>query len=145
MLLSLTGNNKPIKKQVAIQKPLKESNEAMASHCNNSLDGSYFNKNDVNKAKDVEPVAESKVQNTKQLVVHDFNEKCSEYFRKFFYNVDIENWEITEPVIAKYNLKVKTLLLEIQTDYEFRLHCCDISYDDMAVLTNLLKIPVKRS
>ena len=32
VLLSLMGNNKPIKKQVVIQKPLKESSEAMASH-----------------------------------------------------------------------------------------------------------------
>ena len=81
MLLSLMGNNKPIKKQVAIQKRLKESTEAMVSYCDNSLDGSYINKNDANEAKGLAPVAESDVQNAKQLVVVDFNEKCNEYFR----------------------------------------------------------------
>ena len=44
MLLSLMGNNKPIKKQVALQKPLKESSEAMALCCDNSLDGLYINR-----------------------------------------------------------------------------------------------------
>ena len=29
-------------------------------------------------------------------------------------------------------------------DYSFRLCCCDIEYDDMAVWTDLLKIPVRR-
>ena len=53
MLLSLTGNNKPIKKWVVLQKPLKESSEAMALHCNNSLDGLYSNKNDVKEIKDL--------------------------------------------------------------------------------------------
>ena len=36
MLLSLMGNNKPIKKQVVPQKPIKESSEDRALHCNNS-------------------------------------------------------------------------------------------------------------
>ena len=84
MLLSLTGNNKPIKKQVALQKPLKESSEAKAKHWNNSLDGSYINRNIVNEAKDPAPVAESDTQHIKQLVVNDLNEKCEEYFREFF-------------------------------------------------------------
>ena len=79
------------------------------------------------------------------LVVNDFNEICNEYFRELFYHVDIENQEITEPSIAKYNLKVKNLLLEIQTDYGFRLCCHDIEYDDVAVGTTLFKIPVRRS
>ena len=35
------------------------------------------------------------MQNAKQLVVVDFNEKCDEYFGELFYNVDIENREIT--------------------------------------------------
>ena len=65
MLLSLMGNNKPIKKQVAIQNPLKENSEAMAPHCNNSLNGSYINKNNRNKVKGPAPVAESNVQNDK--------------------------------------------------------------------------------
>ena len=85
------------------------------------------------------------MQNAKQLVVNDFNEKCDEYFRELFYDVDIESWEIPEPLIAEYNLKVKNLLLEIQAHYNFRLHCCDIECDDMALWTNLLKIPVRRS
>ena len=61
MLLSLIGNNKPIKRQVALQKPLKESSDAMALCCDNSLDGSYINKNDVNKAKGQAPFGESDV------------------------------------------------------------------------------------
>ena len=143
MLLSLTGNNKPIKRQVALQKPLKESSEAMALHCDNSSDGSYINGNIVNEAKGPAQVAECDEQNAKQLVVNDFNQKCDEYFSKLFHNVDIENWEITEPLIAKYNLKVKNFLLEIQTDYGFRLHYCDMEYDDVAVWTDLLKILVR--
>ena len=91
------------------------------------------------------PFAESNVQNAKQLVVNDFNEKCNEYFRELFHNVDIENWEIAEPLIAEYNLKVRNLLLEIQTDYGFRLHLCDMEYDDVAVWTDLLMISVRRS
>ena len=58
MLLSLTDNNKSIKRQVAIQKPLK-NNEAMALCCDNSLDGSYINRNIANEAKGPAPVAES--------------------------------------------------------------------------------------
>ena len=145
MLLSLTGNNKPIKKQVALQMPWKESSEPTALCYNNSLDGLYINKNDVNKAKGPSPVAESDVQNAKRLVVNDFNKICNEYFRELFYNVGIENWEITEALIAKYNLKVKNLLLEIQTDYGLRLCCHDIVYDDVVVWTDLLKIPVRSS
>ena len=49
------------------------------------------------------------MQHVKQLVVNDFNEKCNEYFRELFHNVDIENREITEPFIAEYNLKVRNL------------------------------------
>ena len=103
------GNNKPIKKQVAIQKPLTESSEAMASCCDNSLDGLYINKNNENKVKSLAPAAESDAQNAKQLVVVDFNEKCNEYFRELFYNVDIENREITEPLTVKYKSKAKNL------------------------------------
>ena len=94
MLLSLMGNNKPIERQVAIQKPLKESNETVATCCNNSLDGLYINKNNVNEAKGPISMAESDAQNAKQLVVADFNENCNEYFRELFYNVDIDNREI---------------------------------------------------
>ena len=65
MLLSLTGNNKAVKRQVALQKLLKENSEAMALHCNNSLHGSYINRNIVNKAKGPAPVAESNTQNIK--------------------------------------------------------------------------------
>ena len=107
MLLSLTGNNKTIKRQVALQKSLKESSGAMALHCNNSLDGSYINRNVVNKPKGPAPVAESDTQNIRQLVFKDFNKKCDVYFRELFHNVDIDNWEITEPLIAEYNSKVR--------------------------------------
>ena len=64
---------------------------------------------------------------------------------KLFHNVDIDNQEVTEPLIAEYNLTVRSLLVEIQTDYGFRLHCCDMEYDDVAVWTDLLKILVRRS
>ena len=53
----------------------------MASSCNNSLDGSYIDKNDVSKVKDPALVVNDNVQNAKWLVVVDFNEKCNEYFR----------------------------------------------------------------
>ena len=66
-------------------------------------------------------------------------------FRELFHNVDIENQEITEPLIAEYNSKVRNLLVEIQTDYSFRLHCHDVEYNDMAMWTDLLKILVRRS
>ena len=113
----------------------------MLLHCNNSLDGSYINRNIINEAKGPAPVTESDAQNAKQLVVNGFNEKCNEYFRELFHNVDIENQEITET----FNLKVRNLLLEIQMDYGFRLHCHDKEYDDVAVWTNLLKISVRSS
>ena len=77
MLLSLTGNNKTIKRQVVLQKPLKESSEAMALCCDSSLDGSYINRNIINKAKGSAPVSESDTQNIKQLVVKGFNGKCA--------------------------------------------------------------------
>ena len=91
MLLSLTGNNENIKRQVTLQKPLKESSEAMALCCDNSLDGSYINRNVINEAKGPAPVVESDAQAVKQLVVKGFNEKCNEYFRKLFHNIDIDN------------------------------------------------------
>ena len=77
-------------------------------------------------------------------VVKDFNEKCNVYLSELFQNVDIHNWEITEPLIAEYNLRVRNLLVEIQTDYGFRLCCHDMEYDDVAVWTDLFKISVIR-
>ena len=65
--------------------------------CDNSLDGSYHNRNIVNEARGPTSVARSDMQNVKQLVVKDFNKKCDEYFRELFHNVDIDNQEITEP------------------------------------------------
>ena len=117
----------------------------MALCCDNSLDGFYINRNVVNEAKGPAPVAESDIQNVKQLVVNDFNEKCNEYFIELFHNVDIENWEVTEPLIAEYNLKVRNLLLEIQTYYGFRLHCLDMEYDEVAVWADLLRILLRSS
>ena len=70
--------NKPIKKQVALQKPLEESSEAMTLHCNNSLDGSYINRKVVNEAK-VQYQLLKVIR--RRLVVNDFNEKCNEHFR----------------------------------------------------------------
>ena len=86
----------------------------MALHCDNSLGGPYINRNIINDVKGSVTVAESDTQNVKQLVVKDFNEKCDEYFRGLFHNVDIDNQETTEPLIAEYNLKVRNLCLEIQ-------------------------------
>ena len=77
----------------------------MSLHSTNSLDGSYIKRNVVNEVRGPAPVAESESQNVKQLIVKDFNEKCNEYFRELFHNADIDNWEITEPLIAEYNLK----------------------------------------
>ena len=145
LLRSLTGNNKTIKRQVALQRPLKESSEGMALCCDNSLDGSYINRNIVNKAKGPAPAAESDTQNGRQLVAKDFNEKCDEYFTELFHNVDIDNQEITEPLIAEYYSKVRNLLVGIQTAYSFRLHCHDMEYDDVVVWTDLLKILVRRN
>ena len=76
MLLSLMGNNKPIKKQAAIQKPLIESNEGIASSCSNFLDRSYINKKDLSKSKDPAPVADNDAQNAKCLVVVNFNKNA---------------------------------------------------------------------
>ena len=145
MLLSLTGNSRTNKRQVALQKPLKESSEAMALCFKNSLDKSYINRNIINEVKGPVLVTDSKIQNVKQLIVKDFNEKCNEYFRELFHNVDIDNQEVTEPLVAEYNLRVRNILVEIQTDYSFRLHCCDVEYDDVAVWTDLLKISLRRS
>ena len=75
MLLSLTGNNKTSKRQVAPQKLLKESGEAGTSHSINSLDGSYIDRNAVNEVKGPAPVAENETQNVKQLIIWDFNGK----------------------------------------------------------------------
>ena len=85
MLLSLTGNHKTSKRQIAPQMPLKESGEAKASHSINSLDGSYIDRNVVNEVKGPAPVAANETQKVKQLIIQDFNEKCNEYFRVFFF------------------------------------------------------------
>ena len=45
------------------------------------------------------------MQNVKQLIVKDLNKKCDEYFRELFHNVDMDTLEVTEPLIAEYNLK----------------------------------------
>ena len=58
----------------------------------------------------------------------------------YFYNVDIDNQEVTESLIAEYNLRVRNLLVEIQTDYGFRLCCHDMEYNDVAVWNDLFKI-----
>ena len=56
------------------------------------------------------------MQNVKQLIFKDFNEKYDEGLRELFQNIDKDNWEITEPLIAEYNLRARNLLVEIQTD-----------------------------
>ena len=145
MLLSLAGNHKTSKRQVAFQRLLKESGEARASHSINSLDGSYIDRNAVNKVKGPATVAENDAQNVKQLIVSDLNEKCNEYFRELFQNVDIDNWDLIDPLITVYNSRVRSLLVGIQTDYGFRLHCHDMEYDDVAVWTDLLQVSVVRS
>ena len=113
MLLTITGNNKTSKKQVAPQRLLNESSEARALCSANSLDGSYIDRNIVNKVNGTATVAENEMQNVKQLIIRDFNEKCDEYFRVLFQNVDIDNQEIIIPLVAEYNLRVRNLLVEI--------------------------------
>ena len=56
--------------------------------------------------------------------------------------MNIENKELVKPLLEEYNSKVKNLLLEIQANHGFRLQCCDISYNEVAVWTDLLEIPV---
>ena len=56
--------------------------------------------------------------------------------------MDIENKELIKPLMEEYNSKVKNSLLDIQANQGFRLQCHDISYDKVAVWTDLLKIPV---
>ena len=51
MLLSLTGNSKPIKKQVTINKMLKENSKDIAKIGDDILDRLYINKNNESKAK----------------------------------------------------------------------------------------------
>ena len=132
MLLLLTGNHKTGKRQIAPQKLLKESGEARASHSINTVDGSYLDRNAVNEAKGPAPVAEYETKNVKQLIIWDFNEKCDEYFRELFQNVDIENQEIIDPLITEYNLRVRSLLVDMQTEYDFWLCCHDMEYNDVA-------------
>ena len=60
----------------------------MASCCDNSLDTSYINKNDINEVKGPAQVANGDAQNAKQLVVVDFNENVMNSLGNYFYNVD---------------------------------------------------------
>ena len=57
-----------------------------------------------------------------------------------FQNLDKDNQEIIGPLISEYNSRVRSLLVEIQTDYGFRLHCHVIEYDDVAVWTDLPQV-----
>ena len=47
-----------------------------------------------------------------------------------------------KPLIEEYNSMVKNLLLDIQANHRFRLQCHDILYEEVAVWTDLLKVPV---
>ena len=47
--------------------------------------------------------------------------------------------------MEEYNSKVKNLLLDIQANHGFRLQCCAISFNEVAVWTDLLKVPIWRS
>ena len=145
MLLLLTGNHKTSKRQIAPQRPLKQSGEARASCPTNSLDGLYIDRNAVSEVKGPALVAENETQNVKQIIVRDFNENCNEYFRELFQNADIDNWGIIDPLITEYNSRVRSLLVEIKTDYDFSLCCHDMEYDDVAVWTDLLQVSVIRS
>ena len=66
-------------------------------------------------------------------------------FRELFQNVDIENQEIIDPLITEYNLRVRSLLVDMQTEYDFWLCCHDMEYNDVAVWTDLLQVSVIRS
>ena len=53
---------------------------------------------------------------------------------------------MTDFLITEYNSKVRCLLLDIKTEYGFRLHCRDMEYDrTVAVWTDLLQVLVIRS
>ena len=133
MLLSLTGNCKTSKGQIAPQKPLSGRSETRASCSINTLDGSYIDRNAVNEVKGSAPVAESETQNVKQLIIWDLNEKCNEFFTELFQNVYIYNPETVRPLITASNSKVRSLLVDIQTKYGFRLCFHDMEHNDMAV------------
>ena len=91
MLLSLSGNCRTSKRQIALQKALNEGGETGTSNSIINLDGSYIDRNPVNEVRGSAPIAENRTQNVKQLVICDFNEKCAEYFRELFQNIDIDN------------------------------------------------------
>ena len=56
----------------------------MAFCSENSLDGSYINRNIVNEVKGPAPVAESKMQNVKQLIAKDINKNAMSIFESYF-------------------------------------------------------------
>ena len=80
MPLSLTGNTKPIKKQVAINRISRENSKDVAKLGDDTLDGSYINRNNECKTKGTVTERDMKAENAKQLVIDDFNKKCDEYF-----------------------------------------------------------------
>ena len=121
---------------------LKENSKDVIKIGNDILDRSYINKNNESKAKGMAIESDTKTENAKWLVIDDFNKECNEYFQEIFYNVDIENKELIKPLMEEYNSKVKNLLLDIQANHRFRLQCRDISYDEVAVWTDLLKVLV---
>ena len=73
MLLSLTGNSKPIKKQVAINKMSKDNSKDIAKIGNYMLDGSYFNKNKKSKAKGTAIENNENSKDASWLIIDDFN------------------------------------------------------------------------
>ena len=107
--------------------------------------GHILIKNNESKTKITATENDTKTENAKWLVIDDINKKCDEYFWEIFYNVDIENKELTKTLKEECNSKVKNLLLHIQANHGFRLQCCDISYNEVVVWTDLLKVPVQRS
>ena len=97
-------------KQVAIHKISKENSKDVVKFGNDTLDGSYINKNNEDKAKGMATESDAITENAKQLVIVNFNKKCDEYFSEIFYNIDIENKELIKPLMEEYNSKVKNLL-----------------------------------
>ena len=50
-----------------------------------------------------------------------------------------------DPLIREHNSKAKRLLVDIQAEYGFRLHCQNMEHNDLVVWADLLQVSVIRS
>ena len=58
----------------------KENSKDVLKLGNDTVDGSYINKNNQGEAKGMAMESDAKTENAKQLVIDDFNKKHDEYF-----------------------------------------------------------------